>query len=365
MKILGISKVGKGKQKESAVDLWRIHRPLQELRKHVDWDIQLRPHTIKGFHKLPQKYMDDPDLFIQEKGGQVVKELGQYDVIFTSYFTSPHVYTLLWAAEKEHGTKLILDIDDDLYDVDPENPFWISAGPEGAHFLQRMAQVTKYLSTTNDELASKLRDSSQSDATVFVRPNYLPEQYPECSPDNNDIVIGYFGGSSHYHDLHETGVLEAVERLMHEHKNVRFHSAGQPIDTYLPKQRTKVMNAKPGTDWVTKLFPSLNYDISIAPLRDTTFNKHKSNIKWQESTRMGAAFVASHVGPYRRLPKGTAITVPNTQDAWYIRLKELVEDKDKLKKQVQTARKELASNWMLESNWKEYKSMFEEVHNDN
>lgn len=361
MKILGISKVRKGKQQESAIDLWRIYRPLTELQKHVDWDISFRPHVIKDFDKLEQKYLDDPDLFIKDHGETVVKELGEYDIIFTSYFTSPHVYTLLWAAEKHYGTKFIFDIDDDLYDVDPENPYWLAAGEAGAHFLTTMAQLTKHLCTTNDDLAKKLSRHSEVDPTVFVIPNYIPNQYPECTPQNGDkVVIGFFGGASHYCDIHETGILQAIEQIMHEHKNVHYHSAGQPIDHYLPKQRTKIIDVKQGTDWPTKLFPTLNYDIAIAPLRDTPFNKHKSNIKWQESTRMGAAFVGSHFGPYANLKPNTAITVPNTSEMWYLRLNELVVDENKRKELVTNARHEL-NNWQLENNWQKYKEMFEGV----
>lgn len=366
MKILGISKVAEtGRQKESAIDLWRIHRPLKELQKHTDWQVDFQPHVIPDFDKVRVQYGDDPDRFIKEKGAETVAHLGQYDIVFSSYFTSPHVYTLLWAAAKEHGTEFIFDIDDDLFDIDAGNPFWLAAGKEGALFLETMARITKYLSTTNEDLAQKFKRRSEVDARVFINKNYIPDQYPECTPDNGDkIVIGYFGGASHYEDLHQTGVLPAIEKLMHENKNVHFVSAGQPIDTYLPSQRKQVINVAQGTDWPTKLFPTLNYDIAIAPLIDTKFNKHKSNIKWQESTRMGAAFISSDVGPYKPLDDSVAIKVPNTREAWYLRLKELVDDEEKRRKQVANARREL-KKWRLEENWESYKQMFEEVHSAN
>ena len=366
MRILGISKVvEEGKQKESAIDLWRIYRPLKELSKHVDWQIDFQPHIIKDFDKIAHLYQDDPDRFIKERGKEAVDHLGQYDIVFSSYFTSPHVYTVLWAAAKEHGTEFIFDIDDDLFDVDPYNPFWVAAGKEGAHFLQVMARITKYLCTTNDDLAKKFKQNSEVDARTFAIPNYIPQTYPECTPDNGDkTVIGFFGGASHYEDLHQSGVLEACEKLMHENKSIHFHCAGQPVDKYLPSQRKKIINVAQGQDWPTKLFPSLNYDISVAPLLDTKFNAHKSNIKWQESTRMGAAFVGSDVGPYKSLNKDVAKLVPNTREAWYIALKELVDDVQKRKDQVKAARKEL-KKWELEKNWKKYKTMFEEIHNAN
>lgn len=357
MKILAISKVREtGKQKESAIDLWRIYRPLKELAKHTDWQIDFQPHIVRDIEKY-----EDADEFLKEHGEAEVDHIGQYDIVFTSYFTSPHVYTILWGAAKKHGTEFIFDIDDDLFDVDPYNPFWLAAGKEGALFLQTMARITKYISTTNEDLAKKFREHSEVEAKTFVLPNYISDMYPECEPKNDRPVIGFFGGASHYQDLHESGVLEAVEKLMHENKDLQFHSAGQPVDVYLPKKRCKEINVAQGKDWATKLFPSLNYDIAVAPLLDTKFNHNKSNIKWQEATRMGAAFVGSDIGPYKSLSKDVAKLVPNTREAWYIALKELL-DKEVRAKQVKNARKEL-KNWRLEDNWHKYKEMFEEVAN--
>lgn len=79
---------------------------------------------------------------------------------------------------------------------------------------------------------------------------------------------------------------------------------------------------------------------------------------------MGAAFISSDVGPYKPLDDSVAIKVPNTREAWYLRLKELVDDEEKRRKQVANARREL-KKWRLEENWESYKQMFEEVHSAN
>lgn len=363
MKILAISKVvEEGKQQPSAIDLWRIYRPMKELQKHVDWQIDFQPHVLKDFDNLEKKYIEDPDLYIKEKGEEMAAHLGQYDIVFTSYFTSPHVYTVLWGAARKYGTKFILDMDDNLYQVDPENPFWLAAGEVGQHFLSVMGEVAPYISTTTEELAKTLKDRSQVNAEIFINPNYISEQYKEYSPDNKEkVVIGYFGGASHYHDLHDTGVLTAIERIMHENKSVHFHSCGIPIDTYLPKKRYKEIDVAEGTDWPTVLWRSLGYDISLGPLRDTPFNENKSNIKWQESTQMGAAFVASNIGPYKNLSNDVVKKVPNDPDAWYIALKELVENEQKRKELVSAAKVEIKKNYTLEKHWDKYKEMFEKV----
>jgi hypothetical protein len=361
MKILVISKkLDDGS--DSAIDLWRIKRPILELQKHVDWEFTFQDRLITDYHGCEEQ----PDEFIRQYGADLVKELGKYDLIFTSYSTSPHVFTLLWGANKQYGTKFIIDIDDDLYDVDPGNfSFWKSAGWQGHEFLKTAASLAPYICTTNDDLAKKLKRKSEVDVKTFVIPNYIADTYPDQEVDNgDDIVLGFFGGASHYLDLHETGLLLAVQKLMHEDKRVRFTSCGQPVDMYLPKARVKIIEPEGGTDWPAKLLPSLNLDIVVAPLLDTEFNQYKSDIKWQEATRMGSAFVGSKVGPYKSLDKSIARVVPNAEEAWYIALKDLVDDDSKRKAMVKEAKKALKDR-RLETNWEHYKSMFEEVCNAN
>lgn len=360
MKILAISNyVGDASLKlDAAVHLWRIKRPMLELAKHVDWTIDFQPAVVRDFHG----YELNPDGFIKEYGDEEVAHLGQYDVIFTSYFTSPHIYTLLWAAEKEYGTKVIIDFDDDLFDVDPSNfAFWRSAGWQGHEFLGIIARVSKRLCTTNKLLANKLRNRSEVDPTIAIIPNYIADMYPDQTVDNGDkVVIGFFGGASHYNDLHESHVLDAVQKLMHKYKNVHFKVCGQPINKYLPKTRIHNVEVGQGVNWPTKVLPSMNLDIAVAPLLDTEFNKYKSNIKWQESTRMGSAFVGSNVGPYKSLKSSVATLVNNTTDEWYDALERLILDANARKAQVKRAKDELKKQ-RLENNWHEYKEMFEEA----
>jgi len=117
-----------------------------------------------------------------------------------------------------------------------------------------------------------------------------------------------------------------------------------------------------GSEWAEKRLPSMKLDIAIAPLLMTEFNQYKSNIKWQEATRVGAAFVGTNTGPYADIPDGTALLTNNTTESWYDALKTLL-DAAVRKKQVRAAKKEL-EGWKLENHWQEYKELLEEVHSE-
>lgn len=359
MRILAITNVGFSK-KESAVQIWRVWRPLEELKKHVDWTIDYQPTFIKDIDKY-KNLAEFTDEEIEKAG----EHLGTYDIVFSSYHADAGAFSLMMAVSNRYGTKFILDDDDNSFAIDATNPVWLTLKEDDVHKMQIIARNAPYICTTTKSLAKVFQDRTEVAAKVFVIPNYIPYSYQSQTPDNGEkLIIGYFGGAAHWIDLDTTGVLPALQKIMHEYKNVHFHSYGVPIEQYLPRARYHLKDVIYGREFVTKLFPQMQFDIGIAPLKQTIFAEGKSNIKWQEYTRMGAAFVGSDVGPYKKLKHG--VTVENTEEAWYKALKELIDNAKQRRQMVQAAQTELYDNWRLEDekNWTKYKAMFEEVHND-
>lgn len=357
MKILAIhSQLDDNPNRHSGIDMWRVYWPLEELKKHVDWQIDYRRTFIPDTYQSPEDFTED-------ELENVAKGLGEYDIIFSSYQPSPFVFSLLKIVQKRYGTKYVLDDDDDVYNIEPDNPFWLKSQPEDAYYMQRMIELADYVTTTNKHLKERYQEKSK--AKIFVLPNFIPEAYKNTAPKDTDkINIVYFGGAGHYPDLHDTGALDAIRKVMNRHKNVHFTTIGVPIDGYIPVKRKHERDSTNVDTWVNKVFPSLNADIAIGPLRPTPFSKGKSNIKWQESTRLGAAFVATDIAPYAELPNYCLLKVENTQSAWEEAIEKLVVDIDYRKRLVQDAQAELEKNWKLENNWQLYKEMFEKVKED-
>jgi hypothetical protein len=361
LKVLAIHNITfEGSKKESAVQIWRVWRPLEELKKHVDRQIDYKKTFIKNHANL-----DKLENFTHKEIEEAGENLGQYDIIFSSYHADGGADALIEAVCHKYGTKYIIDDDDNSFAIDESNPYWTVMNHDNTFITQEIIRTAKYICTTNDILSDVIKVRNTENVKLFTIPNYIADCYQETEPDNGDrVVIGYFGGSSHYDDMHETNFLPALQKVMNEHKNVYFKSCGIPVKYSLPTQRKEIIDVAYGRDWYSKLFPTLKFDIAVAPLRDTIFNNCKSNIKWQESTRMGAAFVCSDVGPYSSLPVSVASKVENTVDDWYIALTELVENAEKRKGLVKSARKELKDNWRLEKNWSKYRDMFVKVYND-
>lgn len=361
MKILALHSGHHADQnKRSAVDTWRLKRPIRELRNHTTWDITEQSTLIPSVGK-----MKSAKEFTSQELDKAFQQICDYDIVFSAYQSNPSLWTLLQVARQRAGVQYVMDVDDDMFAINPDNPVWQNLKDEHVYMMQRMIANNSWLTTTTETLAEvfRARRPNLSPDTVRVIPNYIASEYQEYDPDNGEkIVIGFFGGSTHYGDLHRTGVLEAVQKIMHEHKNVYFKSVGMIVDTYLPRARVVIGDSHRGDSWTNEIFPSLNMDIALGPLEDNLFNRSKSNIKWQEATRAGAAFVCSDIGPYHLIPDGEAMKVANTTKDWYTALSALVDDPQRRRELVDSARWDVATNYRLENHWQAYKAFFEEVY---
>lgn len=359
MKVLAIHTGNNPDEAIHAVDLWRVARPFRELGKNVEWEITERPTIMKHF----EKYKDAKD-FTEEELEATVEDLKQYDIIFGSYTAFMHgmVYALCKLVEQKYGVKIVIDVDDDLFSIKEDNiGWWKAMSHEKTWELQTIIRANHFVTTTNEYLANKLRERGVEH--VYVLPNYITKDYKAKPPKNEDVVIGYFGGASHFQDLNETPAMDAIEKLMHKYKNVRFVSVGMAMLKYLPKQRFEQREGKRGKVFITDVFPKMQFDISIAPLTLSVFNNSKSDIKWQESSMMHAAFVGTKARPYLDTVKNgeDGILVKNTIDEWYEALEKLVLDETERKRLATNAYNRVTKDFLIENHWQEYKEALEEI----
>lgn len=360
-KLLVITSYNNPDKAVHAVDLWRSGRNIRELKKHVDWEITERPTIMKFI----EKYQNEKD-FTEEELQKTIDDLAQFDMVFGSYtaFMNNMVFALCKLVEDKYGTKFVLDVDDNLFAVKPDNiGWWMHMNHETTWDLQTVVLKSTHLITTNEKLAAELRKRRDNPNSVFVVPNYISSDY-KTKPDGHEYIrIGYFGGSSHYEDLHKTGVISALERLMHEFKDLRFVSVGMPVEDYLPKKRYEYNHGTRGHGWVNKIFPALNFDIAIAPLTVDKFTECKSDIKWQESAMMKAAVVATDVRPYRETIRNNVdgLLVKNTEKDWYNALRKLVVNQKLREGLAQNAYDRVNKEFLIENNWTVFKDAIEKI----
>ncbi len=373
MKILAVYTFSK--KDISPVDRWRTKFPFEELRKNTDWQIDIEKQMLD--------IDKDTENIDKEEMEALAERLGQYDIVWSSYYSNKMLYALTKVVEQRYGTKFILDADDNIYNVPKHNPFWLMMNEELVWGMQRMIETVSYVTTTNKHLAKvyrTMREGLDPD-TVKVIPNFISKKmHTHAKYDNKNVKIGYFGGSSHAKDLNNTNFSKAISAILKKHKDVTFELYGYwgnnksvegVIGTYLdgdfPKDQVRQIEGKRGEEWY-KLFKKINLDIACGPLVNDQFNACKSGIKWMESSMMGACFIASNVKPYSDLIKDGedgVIVGKNSYNAWYARLDELVKDKQLRQKLAKNAKKRVLKDHTIEKNWTVLKETLEEIHEDN
>lgn len=196
----------------------------------------------------------------------------------------------------ERGKCTVLDIDDDVWNLPTSNPvFQRWRDPANLRGLEACVRAARVVTTPGPVLAESLR---RMNADVRVLPNMLraedwsaPAQRPATSP----LVIGWGGSASHVPDLRMLS--GAIEQFVAATPGVEFRSHGLKEAPFEPSDRLRILPGVPLEE-----YPDLvrTFDVGIAPLADTRFNRSKSDLKVLEYAAAGAFVVASRVDPYER-----------------------------------------------------------------
>ncbi len=352
-------------KKEAArvsIDIWRMVRPFAELAKHTDYQID------------HQSYLIDEELINAETNKvntpELINELiriGQYDIVWTGYFPDAVLFDCIHFVQEKFGTKFVLDVDDDFFDIPASNPIWKQKGDmkRNINEVQYATTEVPYLVTSTKALQKSYGDRRNGKPT-YVLPNYIGSDYTHKPFDNgNDVVITYAGGISHYKDLEKSGFLPALKRLMKDYRNVRAGSVGIELKamTGTLKKRYTFVPGLSGQLWLDELFPKINADIMVAPLEDYSFNRAKTNIKWLESAMIPAAFVGTNIPPYKgSVTDGVdGLLVDNSEENWYNVLEKLVLNKELRVQLAENAHDVVKKNWFIDTKWQTLDKIIKDI----
>lgn len=272
--------------------------------------------------------------------GVLLRELG-YDVILTERTTPEQVArcdvfaTRLWvdnptAQAMDHakslGKLVVLDVDDDVWALHPDNPGFEHYNKPGAgDFARDVVKAADIVTVTTEYLADIIRPINRN---VRVIKNHLPREIWPTEPKQlvheGPLTIGWAGSTSHAPDL--TMLSGVVETILGSYPNVQFAFS----DTaHLPfKQHERIFLMKPVQ---IEQYAQLvwNFDIALAPLIDNRFNRAKSDLKFIEYGICGIPMIGSKVLPYEQSvrPGHNGLLAGSGKD-WIKHIRRLIEDED-------------------------------------
>jgi len=230
------------------------------------------------------------------------------------------------------GTRLAVDIDDAFHLMDESHPQYHEYQAKVTALTNLMdAAATIWCST------GPLRDSldEQHLAKATVIPNTIdPRLWRRYRKDlhtarvSRRLEILYMASAAHALDLNS--ILPSLERLASEYPG-SFRLTVVGLDgtgadpawlRRLPPERSDYPHF---ARWLRDL--AGEFDVGLAPLIDTEFNRLKSDIKILEYTALGLPAIASPVGPYRNIE---TLEVCDSPDDWYETLSTLITDRTRL-----------------------------------
>jgi|WetSurSiteA1Bulk_404760.scaffolds.fasta_scaffold08135_2 glycosyltransferase involved in cell wall biosynthesis len=234
--------------------------------------------------------------------------------------------------------KLVYSLDDNYFDLDFKNISWPTEEilPIVAFLLQQADAVWVTTSVLRERLL-------EYNPVIHILPNQLDERLlvirhpPDLPPliNKNRIVIGYMGTFTHDEDF--MMILPALKAI-HKHYPGRIELQicgvfrNKDSKTELQELPIRYINPLPEEHeyplfmlWFTG---HVRWDIAISPLRESSFNNCKSDIKFLDYAAMGAAGIFSQSPAYISTVhhKENGWITENTPEAWEEALETLIND---------------------------------------
>jgi GT2 family glycosyltransferase/glycosyltransferase involved in cell wall biosynthesis len=275
------------------------------------------------------------------------------DVIVTQRFGvgGPDAAEALIAHCREHGIRLLYDLDDDLRRIPRDHVDAALIRPK-TKLVSRLLRDADAVWVSTPELANALCNVRED---LLVVENGIDERLwlagaPPVAPREGPVRVLFMGTMTHDADF---AIVEAalarLKTVFGEFVSIDLLGISSKPD--LPDWVNRVgmpMHANYGypgfVNWITQQ----HWDIGIAPLADTPFNRCKSALKALDYAAMGLPILASDNAVYRGSPADgqAGWLVPDDTDAWFVALARLVRD-ETLRRQLAGRAREAARGGTL------------------
>lgn len=218
-------------------------------------------------------------------------------------------------ALKDHGHRVIVDVDDDLDALHDGHPYIDVVNGEGRNpdNLHHVCQLADVVTVTTPALADRYGYGK-----AVVLPNLVPAEYLTVRARRKGPArVGWTGRPiSHIGDL---SVLGGRIGPLVAARGARFAAWGQSAprtfaEVGVPESARVTVPHRPLRSGYPYSVAELT--VGLVPLLDTPFNRAKSWLKGIEYAALGVPFVASDLPEYRRLADLGAGMLASSPEEW-------------------------------------------------
>jgi glycosyltransferase involved in cell wall biosynthesis len=254
---------------------------------------------------------------------------------------------------KQSGKTVVGDYDDLTFSLSPFNPAYKTLGlnevrvnyrgkdemlwVDGRDGFSIKENYFRYKSlqdllklfdlTTTASSVIKDRYSKFSD-NIKILPNSIDFNIfkPLPKKDTGKIRIGWTASDSHYAEIWMVKRImrKVVDKYGDKVQFVLLGNIQELYSTFKPHELER--HDFIGLDVYPLKFASLGLDIGLCPLDDIEFNRAKSQLKWSEYSALKIPTVCSNLDPYYCVEDGKTGLLANTEEDFFNRICELVDN---------------------------------------
>lgn len=351
---------------------YRMASPHETAARYKTMEVQ---HVEKGDH---------PD--------KIGEKIAWADIVVCPRVSDP-AFSLASQQFKSLGKKVVIDWDDNIFQVSPLSPHYRDFGTEpykhpykdghldvwqdgkNIDFAKNKAHLERakvalreadMVTTTTEVLAKVFREFNPN---VRVLPNCIDFEIWKKLPlvPHQGIRVGWAGGYSHFEDWKI--LAHILPEFMRVNPSVILVILGQKFEGTLVGVDPARIEYR---GWCpTPAYPyvsaALDLDFAVIPLEDSDFNNCKSAIKWCEMAALSVPAVTSFVEPYAELmdlvPENGMFVEANSLQGWLIAMNKMAQDHDTRRIMGYNARRTVEDHYDVEKRfplWPEaYKSLLE------
>lgn len=346
------------------VDFFRIIQPMKALNGYVKdgykFEVEVFDPKITGAITKPEKILN-----------YWVDVMKRNDILFLNYTTDPWGFAPMGAVARHYHRLMVLDMDDNLWNVQQDNPVYKSyqKGSDGIRDFTAIVNEVDYVTTTNQYLKHVIEHNTyKTGDKIGVMPNYvdLDNIYTHRSPFKNtdQIQLLHHGSTTHFVDLAEKQFGEGIDRIMKDYPNVTLKTVGAFLPQYKQKWGQRYVNAFGHQDyykWAKEVAPTYmdESDIMVVPLADNVYTRCKSNIKYNESSAFGKPGVYQRIRQYEEtITEGENGYLAETADEWYNAIKKLIDDTEHRRVVGENAINTTKKEWQMKDHLDVYADFF-------
>ena len=331
LRIFGIS------WEDNGVGWYRVIQPLKGLTlEDATYPVRVVHTPFSGQMWIIEHKMPEQDFY---------NAMIDSDIVYSTVPKNQEQMSYLVAARKGVKNKVVVDIDDYLSMLNYDHPNKFAFEMENPHnpaFIAYSAlKMADMVTTTTDYLRDAYKMHNKN---IFVNPNTMDiDLWDKLKParDHKRIRIGWAGASGHIADL------KMVAKAVNKIKEIY----GNKVEIILFGDKNKQFKLDRHQPFVSIVdyhatYKKLGFDIAIAPMLDSAYNRGKSNLRLLEAGVNRIPVVASPVGPYKDFP----CLYASEYEEWVKQLRKLVDHKIFREKLGNNARKEVEDKYSLKGN---------------